>query len=108
MKLMSSMLSPYVRKVRMTAAIKGLESRIEHQSADTNAGDPALNKLNPLGKVPCLITDEGEAIFDSRGAERPPEPGRDIFDFFPRHRMRHRILVPLHVVPHLAQEVTRA
>ncbi len=65
MKLMSSMLSPYVRKVRMTAAIKGLEGRIEHQPADTNAGDPTLNKLNPLGKVPCLITDEGEAIFDS-------------------------------------------
>lgn len=65
MKLMSSMLSPYVRKVRMTAAIKGLEGRIEHQASDTNAGDPALNKLNPLGKVPCLITDDGEAVFDS-------------------------------------------
>jgi glutathione S-transferase len=65
MKLMSSPLSPYVRKVRMTAAIKGLEGRIEHLSTDTNAGDPALNKLNPLGKIPCLITDEGEALYDS-------------------------------------------
>src|SRR5690606_5539077 len=65
MKLMSSMLSPYVRKVRMTATIKGLDGRIEHQPAYTNAGDSTLNKLKPLGKVPCLITDAGEAIFDS-------------------------------------------
>src|SRR5690606_32405903 len=65
MKLMWSPLSPYVRKVRMTATMKGLDGRFEPVPSDTNAGDPALNKLNPLGKVPCLITDEGEAIYDS-------------------------------------------
>lgn len=58
MKLMWSPLSPYVRKVRMTATMKGLDGRFEPVPSDTNAGDPELNKLNPLGKVPCLITDE--------------------------------------------------
>jgi glutathione S-transferase len=65
MKLMWSPLSPYVRKVRITATMKGLDGRFEAVTADTNVGDPTLNKLNPLGKVPCLITDQGEAIFDS-------------------------------------------
>ena len=65
MKLMWSPLSPYVRKVRITAAMKGLDGRFEPVPADTNVGDPTLNALNPLGKVPCLITEQGEAIFDS-------------------------------------------
>lgn len=65
MKLMSSPLSPYGRKVKIAAGMKGLNGKIEILPADTNAGDPALNKLNPLGKVPCLVTDEGEAVFDS-------------------------------------------
>jgi glutathione S-transferase len=65
MKLMSSPLSPYGRKVKIAAGMKGLTGKIEILPADTNAGDPALNKLNPLGKIPCLVTDEGEAVFDS-------------------------------------------
>lgn len=65
MKLMSSPLSPYGRKVKIAAAMKGLTDRVEIFLTDTNKGDEALNKLNPLGKIPCLITDEGEAVFDS-------------------------------------------
>jgi glutathione S-transferase len=65
MKLMSSPLSPYGRKVKIAARMKGLDSRIELLPTDTNKGDDALNKLNPLGKIPCLITEEGVALFDS-------------------------------------------
>ena len=65
MKLMSSPLSPYGRKVKIAARMKGLDSRIELLPTDTNKGDDALNKLNPLGKIPCLITEEGQALFDS-------------------------------------------
>jgi len=65
MKLMSSSLSPFGRKVKISARMKGLDGRIEILAADTNNGDDALNKLNPLGKVPCLITEEGQALFDS-------------------------------------------
>jgi glutathione S-transferase len=64
MKLYSSPLSPYGRKVKIAAAMKGLTSRIEMRPADTNAGDPDLNRHNPLGKIPCLVAD-GQAIFDS-------------------------------------------
>ena len=39
MQLLSSPLSPYVRKVRLAAAIKGVEDAIELVVADTNPGD---------------------------------------------------------------------
>ena len=65
MQLYSSPLSPYGRKVKMTAEIKGLSSRLEILPADTNKGDPALNARNPLGKIPCLVDDSGTSIFDS-------------------------------------------
>lgn len=65
MKLYASPLSPYVRKVRVVAGVKGLTSRIEMVPADTNVGDPVLNRHNPLAKIPCLVAD-GQAIFDSR------------------------------------------
>jgi glutathione S-transferase len=45
--------------------MKGVIDKIDMQGADTNKGDENLNRQNPLGKVPCLITDVGEALFDS-------------------------------------------
>jgi glutathione S-transferase len=65
MKLRFSPTSPYVRKVVVTAAEKGLSDRVD--LVPTNAADPAsgLDRLNPLGKVPALVTDEGEVLFDS-------------------------------------------
>jgi glutathione S-transferase len=65
MKLLSSLLSPYVRKVRIAAAMKGLSDKLELVPIDTNIADnPAINRVNPLAKVPALIVD-GEPIFDS-------------------------------------------
>jgi glutathione S-transferase len=64
-KLFSSRASPFVRKVRIVAAVKGLAGQIEHVYPDANAGDPALNAKNPLGKLPCLIGDDGLAVHDS-------------------------------------------
>ncbi len=63
--LFSSPLSPYVRKVRMTAMMKGVMGDIDVRPADTNAGDDTLNSSNPLGKIPCLTLPGGQAIFDS-------------------------------------------
>jgi glutathione S-transferase len=58
--------SPFGRKARIAAALLGLEGRIAIVPAD--AGDPAdsLRQQNPLGKIPALIDEDGEAIFDSR------------------------------------------
>lgn len=65
MKLLSSPASPFVRKVTIAAGMKGVLSRIDLRPADTNKGDADLNRLNPLGKIPCLITDDGVALYDS-------------------------------------------
>ncbi len=65
MKLYSHPFSPYGRKVKLVAAMKGLSDKVEVLTVDTNKGDPELNKNNPLSKIPCLVTDKGESIFDS-------------------------------------------
>lgn len=64
MKLIGSLASPYVRKVRVVM----LEKRIEYDFALENvwAADTQIQESNPLGKVPCLIMEDGGAMFDSR------------------------------------------
>jgi glutathione S-transferase len=64
MKLIGSLTSPYVRKVRIVFLEKKVDIDLELENvwaADTKI---ALN--NPLGKVPCLLLDDGEALYDSR------------------------------------------
>src|SRR5271165_5382008 len=63
--LRASLASPFVRKVRIAAALLGLEDRIDISVADTNDPDDSLRSQNPLGKIPALILENGEAIFDS-------------------------------------------
>ena len=63
MKLIGALTSPYVRKVRIVMAEKKLDFQLILE--DVWAGDEIL-KSNPLGKVPCLIMEGGEAVFDSR------------------------------------------
>lgn len=64
MKLIGSTSSPYVRKVRVVMA----EKRLDYQFVleDVWAGVIGPATANPLGKVPYLIMDGGEAMFDSR------------------------------------------
>ncbi|HRH88176.1 MAG TPA: glutathione S-transferase N-terminal domain-containing protein [Rubrivivax sp.] len=63
MKLIGSLTSPYVRKVRIVMAEKKLDFQLVLE--DPWAADEVL-KSNPLGKVPCLVMEGGEAVFDSR------------------------------------------
>ena len=63
MRLIGSLTSPYVRKVRIVMAEKKLD--YQHELEDVWANDK-VTKSNPLGKVPCLVLPGGEAIFDSR------------------------------------------
>lgn len=62
MKLYYSQTSPFVRKVMIAAHEKGLADKIEFIAAG-QMGDLAQD--NPLEKVPALVTDQGEALFDS-------------------------------------------
>ena len=57
--------SPFVRKVRIVAALLGLDDRIEVSAADYTDPADSLRRQNPLGKIPALILENGEAIFDS-------------------------------------------
>lgn len=64
MKLLFSHASPYARKVRVVMAEKKIDAQlveVDVWSADTNIG-----QYNPLGKVPCLVMEDGGAVFDSR------------------------------------------
>lgn len=67
MKLLSSPLSPYVRKVSITMAMKGLKSQVEVCPVDSSLpNNPELTSQNPLGKIPTLITSDGLVLFDSK------------------------------------------
>jgi glutathione S-transferase len=63
MKLIGSLASPYVRKVRIVMAEKKLDYQFELEDVWTR---DAIMKSNPLGKVPVLVMEGGEAVFDSR------------------------------------------
>ncbi len=63
MKLIGSLTSPYVRKVRIVMAEKKLD--YQHELEDVWANDKIMAS-SPLGKVPCLVLAGGEALFDSR------------------------------------------
>ena len=63
MKLIGALTSPYVRKVRIVMAEKKLDYQFALEDVWTSN---AILKSNPLGKVPCLVLEGGEAVFDSR------------------------------------------
>jgi glutathione S-transferase len=85
MKLIGSSTSPYVRKVRIVMA----EKKLDYQFVEEDVwSSDAILASNPLGKVPCLVMEGGEAVFDSRviveylDARSPlarliPEPNRE-------------------------------
>jgi glutathione S-transferase len=64
MKLIGSLTSPFVRKVRLVAAEKFIEYELVVDvpwEADTQ-----VPNFNPLGKVPVWLLEDGKALFDSR------------------------------------------
>ena len=64
MKLIGSNTSPYARKVRIVMSEKKLD--YQHVLEDVWAPGTTIGAFNPLGKVPCLVMEGGEALFDSR------------------------------------------
>jgi glutathione S-transferase len=64
MKLIGSLTSPYVRKTRIVFAEKKLEYKFEIE----NVWEPTtkIQSHNPIGKVPCLLIEENESLYDSR------------------------------------------
>jgi glutathione S-transferase len=64
MKIIGAITSPYVRKVRIVMAEKKLD--YQFVAEDVWSADTKIATSNPLGKVPCLVMEGGEAVFDSR------------------------------------------
>jgi glutathione S-transferase len=63
MKLIGSLTSPYVRKIRVML----LEKNLPFELIIDSPWEPStrVSDFNPLGKVPALVTDDGETLFDS-------------------------------------------
>src|SRR5512134_960062 len=64
MKLVGSKTSPYVRKCRVILAERALPFEFIEESAWT--AETTVPRYNPLNKVPALVMDDGEPIYDSR------------------------------------------
>lgn len=63
-KLIVSLTSPYARKVRITAAEKNIAFDMIVDVPWNE--DTGVTKINPLGKVPVWISEDGESIYDSK------------------------------------------
>ncbi|MCU4160322.1 glutathione S-transferase N-terminal domain-containing protein [Acidiphilium sp. AL] len=65
MKLFYSPTSPYVRKVMTCAIAREIDRQIEKIPTNPHESPVALIAENPLSKVPCLVTEDGFALYDS-------------------------------------------
>ncbi len=65
MKLFSSPASPFVRKVMACAIAREIDAQIELVPTNPHVSPPELLAGNPLSKIPCLVTVDGLALFDS-------------------------------------------
>jgi glutathione S-transferase len=64
--LRSSPASPFGRKVKLSASILGLSDRIQIVDADTLNPEDSIRQQNPLGKIPALLLENGDVLYDSR------------------------------------------
>ncbi len=90
MKLFHAPTSPFARKVMACAIARGIENQITLVPA-SGEGE-ALAAANPLGKLPCLVTDDGTALFDSRVICEFLDTVGEVFPMFPEHGQRIRAL----------------
>jgi glutathione S-transferase len=65
MILRTSLGSPFGRKIRMALAVIGMTDKVEVIRADTSDENDNLRIQNPLGKIPILLLDDGEAVYGS-------------------------------------------
>ncbi len=85
MKLYYSPTSPYVRKVMACAIVREIDSRIERIPTNPHLSPADLVADNPLSKVPCLVTEDGLALFDSPVICEYLDSLGDALPLFPGH-----------------------
>ncbi len=57
--------SPFVRKVMAAAIARGLDGQITPVASNQHVSPVELLAVTPLSKIPCLVLDDGTAVFDS-------------------------------------------
>ncbi len=85
MKLFYSPASPYARKVLACAITREIDGRIETLPCNPNESPAELLAVNPLSKVPCLVTEDGLALFDSPVICEYLDSLGDALPMFPAH-----------------------
>ncbi|HEY7998261.1 MAG TPA: glutathione S-transferase family protein [Pseudolabrys sp.] len=65
MILRSSPASPFGRKVRIAASLLGLSDRLDVRETDLNDPADSIRMQNPVGKIPALVLDDGDVLYDS-------------------------------------------
>jgi glutathione S-transferase len=87
MRLLSSPPSPYGRKVKMVAHMKGVIDQIRIETAETTGpASLALQGENPLIKIPVLILDDGTQLYDSHVICEYLDDLRPTPELFPKPR----------------------
>ncbi len=85
MRLFHSAASPFVRKVMACAVTREIEGQIELVPSNPHVSPPDLIAANPLSKVPCLVTADGVAFFDSPVICEYLDSVGDALPLFPEH-----------------------
>lgn len=85
MKLFHSPTSPYARKVVACAITRGIDGQIELLRTDPHVSPPQLLAVNPLSRIPCLVTDDGLSLFDSPVICEYLDTVGDALPLFPSH-----------------------
>ncbi len=80
MKLYHSVTSPFARKVEVCLIETGLIDAVEFIAASGTplAPNDVTIRVNPLGKVPCLVLEDGRSLYDSRVITRYLETLSDV------------------------------
>jgi glutathione S-transferase len=65
MILRSAPPSPFGRKVQIALSLLGLDD-VTVEATDTMDATSPLRRQNPLGKIPVLLTEDGNSYYDSR------------------------------------------
>ena len=65
MQFLTNSASPFARKVLACAIARGIEAQLEPVAVNASQSPPALLAVNPLSKVPALVTEDGVALYDS-------------------------------------------
>ena len=63
--LRSSPSSPFGRKIKIALSLLGLKDRVKVENADTADPADSLRGQNPLGKIPALVLEDGDVLYDS-------------------------------------------